>query len=115
MKALPLAVVAGLLVLAGYATWSNAQSGAAAAQAIERGRALFRNKGCVTCHVNDRVSGQTGAFAIGPNLTAYRNDPAFLRQWLADPRAVRPATEMPDLGLTAGEIDDLVAFLSEPR
>lgn len=113
MKALLLAPVVALLVLAGYAAWSQAQPGAAA-QPVERGRALFRNRGCVTCHVNGRVPGTTGTFPMGPNLTAYRNDPDFLREWLADPGAVRPGTEMPDLGLSPEEIEDLIAFLNAP-
>jgi cytochrome c2 len=81
----------------------------------EHGRALFRNKGCITCHQNDRVQGETGIFEIGPNLTAYQNDPEFLRAWLENPRAIKPETPMPDLGLTPAEIEDLIAFLNEPR
>lgn len=89
---------------------------AATLDAVERGRALFRNKGCITCHVNNQVEGQTGVLGpIGPNLTNYTNDPEFLRRWLADPPAVRPGTQMPNLRLSTAEIEDLIAFLNEPR
>jgi len=86
------------------------------AEPVERGRVLFRNKGCVTCHVNDRVEGEGGVLGFeAPNLTNYTNDPAFLQRWLADPPAVRPGTQMPNLRLSAAEIEDLIAFLNEPR
>ncbi|MCX6020180.1 MAG: c-type cytochrome, partial [Chloroflexi bacterium] len=80
-----------------------------------RGRVLFRDKGCVTCHVNGRVEGQTGWIRQGPDLTNYVGDPAFLRTWLANPPAVRPATLMPNLGLSQSEIADLTAFLAPAR
>ena len=37
---------------------------------------------------------------------------AGLRTWLADPPTWKPGSFMPELGLTADEIDALVAFLS---
>ena len=84
--------------------------------AAARGRELFRNKGCVTCHTNQRIEGRSGVLGIGaPNLTDYRNSPEFLRDWLADPAQARPGATMPNLRLTPAEIDDLVAFLNEPR
>jgi mono/diheme cytochrome c family protein len=83
--------------------------------AAARGRDLFRNKGCVTCHVNKRVEGPSGVIGVAPDLTAYRNSPEFLNQWLADPGQTRRGAKMPDLRLTQAEIDDLVAFLNEAR
>ena len=90
------------------------------AAAARRGEVLFRNKGCISCHMNTRVPGPQGqhfSAASGgpPNLSDYRNDPDFLRRWLADPRSVRPDGWMPNLGLSAAEIDDLIAFINEPR
>jgi cytochrome c1 len=49
----------------------------------------------------------------GPDLAGYRADPVFLRRWLRDPQAVRPATRMPDLGLSDAEIEALSAFLED--
>lgn len=82
--------------------------------AITRGRALFANKGCGTCHTNQRAPGHE-SLNVGPDLTLYRNDAAFLQRWLTDPASVRPGTQMPRLGLSDQEIEDLVAFLNEPR
>ena len=81
------------------------------------GKALFAAKGCATCHVNQRAGIAPGGCCqgVGPDLSNYRNDPAFLRRWLADPAAVRPATQMPNLNLSPTEIEALVAFLNEPR
>jgi cytochrome c oxidase subunit 2 len=84
--------------------------------AADRGRELFRNKGCVGCHTNDRVEGRTGVLGMSaPDLTDYRSSPEFLRRWLADPAQARPGATMPNLRLTPAEIGDLVAFLNEPR
>ena len=54
-------------------------------------------------------------WGVRPELTNYTNDPAFLRRWLADPPAARPGTNMPNLNLSPAEIEDLIAFLNEPR
>jgi mono/diheme cytochrome c family protein len=84
--------------------------------AAARGRDLFRNKGCVTCHANQRVEGRSGVRGfVAPDLTGYRNSPEFLRRWLADPAQARPGATMPNLRLAPAEIDDLVAFMNEPR
>lgn len=77
---------------------------------------------CSTCHVIDGVNELEGA--IGPDLThfadPYRNVFAgasfdrtdeHLADWLADPPTIKPGSFMPDLNLTADEIDALVAFL----
>jgi len=117
MKALAWLLVLSLLTgCAGASAASGTATPDAQAASIERGWALFRNKGCVTCHVNTRVEGHTGVLgSVGPNLTGYTNDPDFLRRWLANPPAVRPGTRMPNLRLSEAEIEDLVAFLNEPR
>lgn len=91
-------------------------SSATVAPSVEHGKMLFRNNGCVTCHVNNRVPGDSGVVKFGaPNLTGYSDDSAFLRRWLADPSGVKPGTGMPNLHLSAAEIEDLIAFLNEPR
>ena len=46
-----------------------------------------------------------------PDLTKLKIDADYLRRWLHDPKALKPATTMPNLNLTDDEIDALVAFL----
>jgi cytochrome c2 len=78
----------------------------------ESGKALFLNRGCAGCHIHaDAATLQP--MEIGPTLTNYRGDEAFLREWLRNPAAVRPGTLMPTLGLSEDEIDALIAFLRE--
>lgn len=93
--------------------------------AAERGRTLFTIKGCPTCHRHDgleserltlngeavTVSQSLGGVAGAPDLTHYQPDPDFVRTWLKNPRAVRPGTPMPNLGLKEDEIEALLAFL----
>lgn len=76
-----------------------------------QGRALFLNRGCATCHINSNVGDASQSIGIGPNLTVYRGDESFLREWLRNPAALRPGTPMPTLGLSEAEIDALSAFL----
>jgi hypothetical protein len=79
----------------------------------ERGRHLFVGKGCVTCHVHERVESGKGTGA--PDLTHRRFAPEYLSQFLADPQkmASRNASwTMPNLDLKQGEISALVAFLN---
>jgi cytochrome c oxidase subunit 2 len=81
----------------------------------EYGRALFSAKGCITCHHHAAVAGSDPYTMGNPDLTHYRPDPEFLRRWLKNPRAIRPGTEMPTLGLQPDEIEALIAFLSAER
>ena len=93
--------------------WVPPTAEAAPPAAQDHGAALFVAKGCVVCHVNGNVQeSESFSLSIGPDLTRYSNDPAFLAGWLADPADVRPATRMPDLGLKPDEIDALIAFLN---
>ena len=78
------------------------------------GRALFQAKGCVTCHHHGAVE-TSEAVPIGPDLTHYRPNPDFVRQWLRDPATIRPGTAMPDLQLSEAEIEALIAFLANPE
>jgi cytochrome c1 len=79
---------------------------------IARGQALFQNKGCATCHVHRAIAGRAVTADVGPDLSAYRNDPAFLRAWLADPQSIRPETDMPKLPLSEQDIEELILFIN---
>ena len=110
--AIVVAVVAIVVSMRGSPP-ASPTSEAVAPIVLERGAALFVAKGCVVCHANGDLPGyETISISIGPDLTHYSNDPAFLGQWLANPAAVRPAAAMPDLGLSAAEIDALIVFLN---
>jgi cytochrome c2 len=86
---------------------------AAASDEVAYGKALFMAKGCATCHRHAAVSSSGFGPESGiPDLTTFRWTADYLRTWLKDPAAVKPATEMPNLGLKRDEIEALIAFLS---
>jgi cytochrome c2 len=93
-----------------------AAPGAALEADIVYGRALFSAKGCATCHRHAAVaSSGFGPESDVPDLTTYRWSADYLRTWLKDPAAVKPATSMPNLGLKRDEIESLIAFLSSSK
>jgi cytochrome c oxidase subunit 2 len=100
------------------------------------GLQVFLGRGCTGCHVLEGVNEPDPASltVVAPDLTHFASrrvfagatlpeglDPsqedyeAALRQWLADPPTVKPGSFMPNLGLTADEIDALVAYLGSLR
>lgn len=80
----------------------------------EKGQQLFVTKGCVTCHVNNKLElvSASGIAGGAPDLTNFSANPDVLRSWLKDPAAVKPATWMPNLHLTDAEIEALIAFIN---
>lgn len=88
----------------------------------QRGLALFAAKGCTACHrqreaLNHGYPAPT-ITGLAPDLTdlPVRFSPGpgtlnYLRRWLENPRAIKPDTEMPNLGLDDEEIDGLLRFL----
>jgi mono/diheme cytochrome c family protein len=74
-----------------------------------RGRMLFSEHGCASCH----TVGMFGTPA-GPDLShvgsKYSAD--YLRAWLADPASRRPWAHMPKLQLTYPEIEALADYLA---
>jgi cytochrome c1 len=89
--------------------------------AAQQGQQLLAQKGCGGCHTVPGVAGATGN--IGPNLAGVasrttiaggavpNNGPADLQRWILDPPAVKPGTQMPKLGLTDQEAQQIVAYL----
>jgi cytochrome c len=85
-----------------------------------RGRALISKYGCPSCH---RVL--TSEATIGPPLTRmaartyiagrFPNEPIDMQLWLEHPRAMKPGTAMPDLGVTERDARDLAAYLATLR
>lgn len=93
-------------------TLANAPVGQQKTQA-ETGHDLFIAKGCLSCHVNERIEPRYLSFSsqIGPNLSDYPTTAEYLREWLADPTSLKPTTQMPDLELSEDEIEALITFL----
>ncbi len=117
-RALALVVMAVALSIAGLAAASGSAAFATPgtqADLADRGKALFEAKGCVMCHVPNATTIQSGPFLYGnaqpPNLFRQQYTADYLRTWLKDPAAVKPATLMPNLGLKPDEIEALIAFL----
>jgi cytochrome c2 len=117
MLKLSLALAAlGLALLAAPSLAGTRPIPAPAFDQAAHGRALFQAKGCAQCHSHAQVQ-RSGQFmdAYGasgaPDLTNRPLTPDYLRTWLKDPAAVRPGTEMPNLGLKETEIEALIAFL----
>ncbi len=81
---------------------------------------------CIDCHAIAGVEGPNGQPLLangGPDLTHLMSRGCFrggtlattdanLARWLADPPAVEAGSFMPDYGLSAEQIDKLVAFLN---
>lgn len=81
--------------------------------AVSPGEALFFAKGCVSCHQHNGLTLPVAFKSdFGPNLSAYKGSPEYLRLWLSDPASVKPETFMPNLSLTDGEIETLIQFLT---
>lgn len=73
---------------------------------------------CAACHTVEGTSAQGN---VGPALDGFANQDMIagvlenneenLREWLADPQAVKPGTAMPNLGLDEQQINALVEYL----
>lgn len=82
-----------------------------AAEAIERGRALYHSVGCVACHSPETPV--AGSVPLGPLGDKY--SVASLAAFLEDPLAARPAARMPDLGLDHFAAVDIASYLVRER
>jgi mono/diheme cytochrome c family protein len=98
--------------------------GAATDDEIQRGRRLFVDKGCASCHV---IQGMPGQHDLGPDLSIIgtkdvsqlsfgeskvpRNLIAYLQAKIADPLSVNPAARMPVYQLSADDLDALTTAL----
>ena len=83
---------------------------------VELGEQLFVAKGCITCHVNTKVTNSHDYWTIpyenATNLSNFSAHPDVLRMRLKDPTSVKSDTKMPNLDLTEVEIEALVAFIN---
>jgi cytochrome c2 len=114
------ALLAGMLLLASCSSGSRPPAPEGDA---ERGRVLLQTYGCGYCHVIRGVHGARGN--VGPPLDdagrrvylagSLANTPPQMAQWIRFPQAYRPGTAMPDLGVTAEDARDMVAYLYRLR
>ncbi len=85
------------------------------------GKRLFMNSQCSSCHY---IAGTPARGTVGPDLThvASRstiasgmipNTPKWLADWIHNPQFLKPGDVMPDLGLSWGEVHQIVAYLRE--
>ena len=83
---------------------------------VELGEQLFVAKGCITCHVNNKVENASEYWTIhvtgATNLTKFTASPEALHLRLKDPASVKSDTQMPNLGLKEVEIEALIAFIN---
>ncbi|MFQ5562209.1 MAG: c-type cytochrome, partial [Parvularculaceae bacterium] len=99
---LPLTIgLSGLLFLS---------AGAALGQSEGPGADLFKEKGCNSCHA---IGGQGGDFGPALDGVGDRYNAEWIFTWLKDPAAVKPGSQMPNLGLTDEERAHLVFYLVE--
>jgi cytochrome c oxidase subunit 2 len=85
----------------------------------QAGAKLIASLQCSSCHM---IRGTSVQGTICPDLTHFgsrlsiagdtlTNTAQNLRVWLKDPQAVKPGTIMPTMQLSAGQLDELVAYL----
>src|SRR5262249_36233493 len=103
------------------ATTAPATGGQDQAALAAAGKALIPQKGCPACHTIPGIPGANGT--IGPNLGGVasrtmiaggvvpNHGPDDLKRWIMNPPALKPGTQMPNLGLTDDEATKIVAYL----
>ena len=116
-----LALLGMALVIASLLPWpiraddaeANQALIAASTDAVVYGQQLFVAKGCIGCHHHAAFDAQSPFWSPGgpPDLSNVTFTADYLRQWLRDPKAIKPRTEMPNFNLDDAEIDALTAFL----
>jgi mono/diheme cytochrome c family protein len=79
---------------------------------IKRGKELFEEKGCISCH----ILGKGGGY-IGPELNDVGNrlKSGWIFKWLLNPQLYKPDTIEPDYGFSEDEARALSAYLSSMK
>jgi len=90
---------------------------------VERGRLALAQYACHACHtipgitssspnVGPPLQGLAGRSLIAGKLA---NTPDNLAGWIRQPKAVKPLTAMPDMGVSEGDARDMAAYLATLR
>ena len=109
-----------------YRAWLAQQTRDATPPATPQAQAgyrLFMTSQCASCHT---IAGTPAQGEIGPSLThvasrttlaalTIPNTPRWLAAWIRNPQAIKPGARMPDLGLSAQQVQALVAYLETLR
>ena len=105
---------------ADFEKWVAAQQSPPVEDAQARaGRDVFFATSCINCHA---IKTTTANGKFGPDLThlmsrqtlgagVVTNTRENLRAWVRDPQHVKPGALMPNMQLTDGELDQIVAYL----
>jgi cytochrome c oxidase subunit 2 len=83
------------------------------------GAKLFAQASCANCHT---IRGTGASGYVGPDLThvasrttlaalTIPNDPAHLMHWITNAQDVKPGNQMPDIRLTAQQVQTLTSYL----
>ena len=78
-------------------------------QAVDAGKMVWQKYDCIGCHT---ILGNGSYFAPDMTKVVERKPDGYLKQFLMDPRRVKPTAAMPKLGISSKEADDLIAFLT---
>jgi cytochrome c oxidase subunit 2 len=108
---------------AAFARWVTAEQGPTQTAASDDGARQFAQLTCANCHA---IQGTSFTARIGPDLTHLNhraklagelldNTPVNLANWIAHPDTLKPGSHMPNLHLSAEQVDSLVAYLESLR
>ena len=75
---------------------------------INAGKKVWHKYDCIGCHT---ILGNGSYFAPDMTKATDRKPKEYLKKFIMNPRAIKPDSAMPKLGLTVDEADKLMAFL----
>lgn len=114
------------IIIAAGATWLTIKSRDDAPPGYigspDRGRQLMTIYGCTGCHV---IPGNEEKGMVGPSLERvggrayiagqFANSRIEMESWIRNPRAMKPDTAMPDVGVSERDARDIAAYLATLR
>jgi len=103
-----------------FGKWVSAQQARAAAPESADNQQAFLASACIACHA---VNGTRARGQMGPDLTHLMSrqtiaatetplNASTLRDWIENPQKLKPGNKMPTIKLSAGQLDQVVAYLT---